>query len=71
VLREGHGAPRVADFAAHLQGMGLAKFKWPERIEVLEALPLTNVGKLDKAPLRERLRRETETRTPPRAISDA
>jgi len=52
--------------------LGLAKFKWPERIEVLEALPLTNVGKLDKAPLRERLSKETETetRTPPRVISN-
>lgn len=72
VVREGYGAPRVADFAAHMQSLGLAKFKWPERIEVLEALPLTNVGKLDKAPLRERLSKETETetRTPPRVISN-
>jgi non-ribosomal peptide synthetase component E (peptide arylation enzyme) len=70
VVREGHAAPRVADFAAHMQSLGLAKFKWPERIEVLDALPLTNVGKLDKAPLRERLRIETDTRPPPRLISD-
>lgn len=68
VLREGHAVPRVADFAAHMQTLGLAKFKWPERIEVLDALPLTNVGKLDKVPLRERLRKEAET--PPRLISD-
>jgi 2,3-dihydroxybenzoate-AMP ligase len=34
---------------------GLAKFKLPERIETLEELPLTNVGKVDKKALRDRL----------------
>jgi non-ribosomal peptide synthetase component E (peptide arylation enzyme) len=40
----------------HLQGLGFAKFKWPERIEVIESLPLTKVGKLDKALLREEIK---------------
>ncbi len=31
---------------------GVAKFKWPERIEIVNALPLTNVGKVKKADLR-------------------
>lgn len=37
----------------HLRKVGLAKFKWPERLELVEALPLTNSGKPDKAPLRD------------------
>jgi non-ribosomal peptide synthetase component E (peptide arylation enzyme) len=52
VIRSGHGAPDVPALAAHLEGLGMAKFKWPERVEVIEALPLTKVGKLDKAALR-------------------
>ncbi len=31
---------------------GVARFKWPERIEVLDRLPITNVGKIKKAELR-------------------
>ena len=34
---------------------GVAKFKWPERLEVVAELPTTKVGKLDKKALRERL----------------
>ena len=32
----------------------VARFKWPERVELVEELPLTNVGKIDKKALRER-----------------
>jgi non-ribosomal peptide synthetase component E (peptide arylation enzyme) len=63
VLRSAFPPPGVAEMQAHLKAAGLAKFKWPERIEVIDALPLTKVGKLDKAVLRtdiaERLQRET------------
>ena len=31
---------------------GLARYKWPERLEVIESMPLTNVGKVKKADLR-------------------
>jgi len=34
---------------------GVARFKWPERLEVVAELPTTKVGKLDKKALRERL----------------
>jgi non-ribosomal peptide synthetase component E (peptide arylation enzyme) len=57
VLRQGHASPTVADLGQHMQVLGFAKFKWPERVEVIEALPLTKVGKLDKAPLREMIRK--------------
>lgn len=52
VLRDGHKAPSVAELGQFLQAYGLAKFKWPERIEVLPVLPITHVGKLDKVLLR-------------------
>ncbi len=58
VLKHGHSAPTVSEFGAHMQKLGIAKFKWPERVEVIDTLPLTKVGKLDKAPLRERIRKE-------------
>jgi 2,3-dihydroxybenzoate-AMP ligase len=32
----------------HLRRLDVAKFKWPERVELLDALPRTKVGKLDK-----------------------
>jgi non-ribosomal peptide synthetase component E (peptide arylation enzyme) len=52
VIRSGQAAPDVAGLGRHLESFGMAKFKWPERIEAIEALPLTKVGKLDKAALR-------------------
>lgn len=52
VLRHEATAPTIQEMGAHLQKQGFAKFKWPERIEVIEAIPLTKVGKLDKTPLR-------------------
>ena len=54
VVRPGQPVPDVASLGKHLQAYGLAKFKWPERIEVLPELPATHVGKLDKITLRKR-----------------
>jgi 2,3-dihydroxybenzoate-AMP ligase len=39
-----------------LLGRGLAKFKLPERVETISEMPVTNVGKINKQLLRERLR---------------
>ncbi len=36
----------------------IAKFKMPERLEILDALPLTNVGKVDKKALRDLIERQ-------------
>ena len=41
-----------------LTDRGVARYKWPERLEMVAAMPLTNVGKIKKADLR----REIETR---------
>jgi non-ribosomal peptide synthetase component E (peptide arylation enzyme) len=52
VAAEGAGAPDLADVQSFLDDRGVAKYKWPERIEVRETLPLTNVQKIDKKTLR-------------------
>jgi 2,3-dihydroxybenzoate-AMP ligase len=40
------------DIQTYLDGRGVAKFKWPERIEARAELPRTNVQKVDKKLLR-------------------
>jgi 2,3-dihydroxybenzoate-AMP ligase len=44
---------------AGMAAAGVARFKWPERLETVTELPVTTVGKLDKKALRERLKRST------------
>jgi non-ribosomal peptide synthetase component E (peptide arylation enzyme) len=56
VVRENCAAPTLGQLAGHMKAVGLAKFKWPERLEVIGSLPLTKIGKVDKAKLREDLR---------------
>jgi 2,3-dihydroxybenzoate-AMP ligase len=48
----------LGEVQEHLAGLGVAKFKWPERLEWVAALPKTAVGKLDK----KRLQREIAAR---------
>jgi non-ribosomal peptide synthetase component E (peptide arylation enzyme) len=49
----GRKAPTVAELSEFLIKLGIAKYKIPERIEIIDAFPLTKVGKADKAKLRE------------------
>jgi non-ribosomal peptide synthetase component E (peptide arylation enzyme) len=42
----------LADLREYLTERGVAKFKWPERIELVQALPRTAVGKIDKNAMR-------------------
>jgi 2,3-dihydroxybenzoate-AMP ligase len=44
-----------------MQDRGVARYKWPERIEELDALPLTPIGKVAKKELRERLAASAST----------
>ena len=52
VLREG-ALLTLADVMAYMAENAVAKNYWPERIEVLEALPKTPSGKVQKFRLRE------------------
>lgn len=55
VLARAHGdlaALTVAGFADFLNQMRVAKFKWPEYVEVFEEFPMTKIGKIDKTVLK-------------------
>jgi len=52
--------PTVADFQQFLEEKGVAKFKWPERVEVLRALPMGPGGKVLKGELREWVARQVQ-----------
>lgn len=60
ILREGSTAPSVVELGKYLEGFGLAKYKWPERIEVVDNFPLTASGKLSKAALKEHVREQIQ-----------
>ena len=45
----------LADITAFLQSEGMAKFKWPERLELIAEFPVTASGKLSKVLLRKQL----------------
>ena len=47
--------PELVDF---LQAQQIAKFKLPERLEVVESFPMTSVGKVSKKDLREDIARK-------------
>ena len=49
------GVPTVEDLGGFLLERGLAKFKLPERVEPIDEMPVTAVGKLDRSALRERI----------------
>src|ERR1044072_3882441 len=46
----------MEDMRGHLAGLGMAKQYWPERLEIVPSLPRTRSGKIQKFPLRDRLR---------------
>ncbi len=56
-IRPGKTAPSLAELGAFLIGLGLAKYKLPERLETIAEFPLTRVGKVDKAALRAEISR--------------
>jgi 2,3-dihydroxybenzoate-AMP ligase len=53
VMEPGAHLLDVSGLGAFLIAQGLAKYKLPERVEIIESLPLTNVGKVSKKDLRE------------------
>lgn len=55
IVEEGRSAPTVATIGEFLTAEGLAGYKRPERIEVVDQFPLSNVGKVSKKDLRERV----------------
>ena len=58
VVRAAPGAepPGLDELREHLERVGLARQKWPERVEVVPDFPRTSTGKIRKVELRARLR---------------
>ncbi|MGN9910201.1 AMP-binding protein [Phytohabitans sp. LJ34] len=57
VCTPGMPAPALEDLRDYLESFGLARYKWPERIEIVDALPRTAIGKIYKQSLREDIAR--------------
>ncbi|GGB49954.1 2,3-dihydroxybenzoate-AMP ligase [Tistrella bauzanensis] len=55
IAAPGVPVPDVRQLGAYLEARGMAKFKWPERIEVVADFPLTGSGKPSKPLLVERI----------------
>ena len=55
VLAPGADAPSLRSSTDFLEADGLARIKVPERLEVVDAMPLNPTGKILKRVLRERL----------------
>ncbi|MEU5692038.1 AMP-binding protein [Actinosynnema sp. NPDC020468] len=49
------GPPKLKALKAHLTALGVARFKLPDRLVVVDAFPLTAVGKISKRELVDRL----------------
>jgi salicylate---CoA ligase len=52
VVPEPGAHPALAAIRNGMAAAGVARFKWPERLEVVAELPVTKMGKLDKKALR-------------------
>ena len=57
-VQSANGAPRLTleAITRELDRAGIAKFKWPERLELIDAMPLTPTQKVMRGRLRERLK---------------
>lgn len=61
MLADGETDLAVPEIARHLDALGFAKFKFPERIEIVDGFPLASSGKPSKPMLREMIARKLET----------
>ncbi|WP_258128254.1 AMP-binding protein [Achromobacter anxifer] len=55
IARKEGAALTLPAVCGYLQEVGLAKFKWPERLEVVDEFPLSASGKLSKKALRSQI----------------
>lgn len=53
-------SPTLAEIQQYLEGLHVAKNKWPERLELVPELPLTPTGKILKRTLTDDIRRKVE-----------
>ena len=60
-LREG-AALGLPELVAYLKGIGASVLQLPERLEIIDAIPLTKVGKADKLALKADIRKKLESK---------
>ncbi|MEW1685854.1 (2,3-dihydroxybenzoyl)adenylate synthase [Streptomyces sp. NPDC093594] len=63
VPAQGHPAPTLDSIREAMEKAGVARFKLPERLECVQELATTKVGKIDKKALRADIARRIEGRT--------
>lgn len=54
-------APDLSELVAHLERVGLAKPMWPQRLEIVDAMPRTPSGKIQKFVLTEKVSTRLES----------
>jgi cyclohexanecarboxylate-CoA ligase/acyl-CoA synthetase len=52
---DGEPALTLDDVRAHLESRQISKFMWPERLELMDELPMTATGKVRKGALADRI----------------
>jgi non-ribosomal peptide synthetase component E (peptide arylation enzyme) len=50
--------PTLEELAAHCEEAGLTRYKWPEAVRLIDALPHGATGKVDRKGLRERAKED-------------
>ena len=58
VLKDRNQTMGLAQVQAHMEANGTVKYKWPERVELIDSLPRTETGKVQKFKLRDDVRRK-------------
>jgi 2,3-dihydroxybenzoate-AMP ligase len=56
-----NGVPELAELRDFLRAQGFADYKLPDRVEVVDTLPLTSVGKVDKRSLQDLVSRRQDS----------
>jgi len=59
VPRTPEDPPTQDELVSHLESQHVARFKWPERLEIIDVLPRNPIGKILKRSLRDQLRAQT------------
>ena len=71
IMHAGRPPLTMERLGAFLLDLDIAKYKLPERVEIIDAFPLTRVGKVDKATLRAMVAAKVAAEAAPQSGADA
>ena len=69
VLKEGVNSFTLEDLLDYLKANQIPKWQWPERVEIIDALPRTDSGKIKKYVLRKDIAKRMGISEPQGAIA--